>query len=51
MATATIPPTKQTDLKNGLSTDLAKQRLVDYGPNDPAPPRRRSMLARFLVLF
>lgn len=34
-------------LQSGLSADEAKRRPIEYGPDDPAPTRRRSVLARF----
>ena len=35
----------------GLTSQTAVERLAQYGPNDPAPRRRRSALTDFLRLF
>ena len=35
----------------GLSTVEAVHRLTEYGPNDPAPSRKRSAIATLLLLF
>jgi Mg2+-importing ATPase len=41
----------ETPLAGGLSSQTAAERLAQYGPNDPAPRRRRSALSDFLRLF
>lgn len=35
----------------GLSSDEAERRLFEYGPNDPAPSRKRFPLGKLLLLF
>ena len=35
----------------GLTSREAAQRLDEYGPNDPAPSRRRSLATELLLLF
>ena len=50
MATATVPNAKQ-DVRTGLSSDEAKGRQAIYGPNDPSPPRRHTILPQLLTLF
>jgi P-type Mg2+ transporter len=35
----------------GLTSAQAEQRLRQFGPNDPAPARRRSAMAELLLLF
>jgi P-type Mg2+ transporter len=35
----------------GLSSAEAEERLAQFGPNEPAPVRRRSTVARFFLLF
>jgi P-type Mg2+ transporter len=35
----------------GLTSEEARERLAEYGPNEPAPVRRRSALLQFLLLF
>jgi Mg2+-importing ATPase len=40
-----------TDEVAGLTTAEAARRLVDYGPNEPAPRRRFSAVAQLAVLF
>ncbi len=35
----------------GLSSAEAAHRLAEYGPNDPAPSRKRSILVKLLLLF
>ncbi len=36
---------------NGLTSQEAETRLKQYGPNDPAPPKRQSAVLDFLRLF
>jgi Mg2+-importing ATPase len=35
----------------GLTSQEAEERLAEYGTNEPAPLRRRSALAQFVLLF
>src|SRR5215471_8374890 len=35
----------------GLTSPEAAERLSKFGPNDPAPPRQRSVAAELLMLF
>jgi Mg2+-importing ATPase len=36
---------------NGLTSQESFARLKQFGPNDPAPPRNKPVLAEFLLLF
>src|ERR1700680_4492932 len=45
------PADIQKDAGAGLSTTEARQRLVQYGPNEPVSSRRTSGLAQILFLF
>jgi Mg2+-importing ATPase len=36
---------------SGLSSGEAKRRFSEYGPNDPAPSKKRFALAKLLLLF
>src|SRR5690349_6007053 len=38
-------------LPQGLSSREAEARLAQFGPNDPAPSRRRSGIVQLLILF
>ncbi|MBZ5607947.1 MAG: magnesium-translocating P-type ATPase [Acidobacteriia bacterium] len=38
-------------IQHGLTSEEAAERLERYGPNDPAPSRRRSSVVQLLVLF
>src|SRR5579872_3335530 len=38
-------------LQGGLTSEAAAERLAQFGPNDPAPSRRRSGVAQLLLLF
>lgn len=40
-----------TSLQNGLSSRQAEQRLHEYGPNELAKPKQKSLLVRFLSQF
>ncbi len=44
---AAAPQGQQT----GLSSAEADARLREFGPNDPAPARRRSAVTELLLLF
>jgi Mg2+-importing ATPase len=46
-----IPPALSTDADAGLSTAEARQRLAQYGPNEPVSSRRTSGLVQILFLF
>ncbi len=37
--------------QSGLTSAEAEERLKQFGPNDPAPPRRHSVVAELLILF
>ena len=41
----------ETPVAAGLTSSAAAERLAQYGPNDPAPKKRRSTLLEFLRLF
>jgi len=41
----------ETPLTGGLASKVAAERLARYGPNDPTPRKRRSVLIDFLRLF
>jgi P-type Mg2+ transporter len=45
-----IEPVGQ-NVTEGLTSQEAEGRLKQFGPNDPAPPRRRSAVLDFLRLF
>ena len=47
----TPPSNLQVDAEAGLSTTEARQRLVQYGPNEPVASRRTSGLVQILFLF
>ncbi len=40
-----------TSALQGLSTDEAVRRLAEYGPNDPTPKKKRSLLVELLLQF
>ena len=42
---------KPTPVERGLTSDEAAERLARFGPNDPAPRRRRSNVVQLLSLF
>ncbi len=39
------------EIQHGLTSDEASERLERFGPNDPAPSRRRSGAVQLLLLF
>ena len=41
----------ETDAKDGLSTEAAMQRLLEYGPNRLPQGKKQSQLMRFLLQF
>lgn len=51
MSIRAIPQPRAVVPAGGLSTPEAARRLAEYGPNDPAPSRRRSTLITLLLLF
>lgn len=40
-----------TNLKSGLSSGEAEERKKEYGKNELAPPKKKSLLLRFLAQF
>lgn len=50
MATATTVEV-ESGLPSGLSSEEAKRRLAEFGPNEPARPRRGSAIGRVLLLL
>lgn len=38
-------------MPEGLSSGQARERLLEYGPNEPAPRGWRTLLIQFLLLF
>jgi len=47
----TLEALAEAPVAAGLSSRIAEERLAQYGPNDPAPRKRRSALLEFLRLF
>jgi len=41
----------EASLASGLTSETAAERLIQFGPNDPSPRKRRSAVADFLRLF
>ena len=41
----------ETDVKEGLSADAAKQRLLESGPNRLPEGKQQSLFTRFLLQF
>src|SRR5690242_12617652 len=35
----------------GLTSDEAKRRILQFGPNDPAPARRKTAIVQILLFF
>ena len=49
---STAAPAAQAGEKlSGLTSREAEERLRKFGTNDPSPPRQRSAVAEFLLLF
>lgn len=44
-------PVSSRTAAKGLTSQEAEARLQQFGPNDPAPPKRRSAVLEFLRLF
>src|SRR5215475_3533380 len=42
---------KSQPLGKGLSSDEARRRLDEFGPNDPAPVKRAPLVKQLLLLF
>ena len=42
---------RRDDATLGLTSAEAKRRLAEYGPNEPAPVRRLSLVVQFFHLF
>ncbi|HEX7361115.1 MAG TPA: magnesium-translocating P-type ATPase, partial [Bryobacteraceae bacterium] len=51
MPTTTLPLPETATPMNGLSEAEATRRLAEFGPNDPAPSRKRSTVFALLLLF
>jgi P-type Mg2+ transporter len=51
MSTTTLPSLGVAVPGAGLSATEAGRRLAEYGPNDPAPSKKRSALLTLLLLF
>lgn len=49
--TAALPPLEASAPAVGISAAEAARQLGEYGPNDPAPSRRRSGVVTLLLLF
>ncbi|HEU0177454.1 MAG TPA: cation-transporting P-type ATPase, partial [Blastocatellia bacterium] len=37
--------------EKGLSSDEARRRLAEFGPNEPAPVQRATVVKQLLLLF
>jgi len=43
--------TQSRPFGNGLSSDEAHRRLAEFGPNEPAPAQRATVVKQLLLLF
>jgi magnesium-transporting ATPase (P-type) len=41
----------EASVASGLTSEIAAERLIQFGPNDPLPRKRCSAVADFLRLF
>jgi P-type Mg2+ transporter len=55
MSSSSIAPPEQKHLdtvaQHGLASQQAAERLLKYGPNDPAPVKRGAAVVELLILF
>lgn len=51
MPATTLPLAETTAQASGLSEAEAERRFAEFGPNDPAPTRRRSTVFALVLLF